>query len=188
MIDTVGRSFHLSYEQGSGGTSLCLTIAKKYLMRGNTVLWLSKTLPDSQRTAQILQGLNDGELENIIFIPVEINLEESSKSLKYFTKNMGYEDIIIVDDWCAKTGKANKNDVTALTKIISDNKTNIIATSTCYSKVNGNINQWESRGGKKIKDYLDTVFLYRISDLSNVRLMKDREVEIKISLEEIGFV
>ena len=108
MINLTSRNVHLSYEQGAGGTSLCLTIAREHLKRGNKVIWLSKYLPDRERTAQIFSELKSTELERITFIQIENDLEESSKILKHFSSKIKYEDIIIIDDWCAKDGRAKK--------------------------------------------------------------------------------
>ncbi|MFL2957468.1 MAG: hypothetical protein ACJZ4Z_01590 [Candidatus Thalassarchaeaceae archaeon] len=188
MIELRGRNVHLSYEQGAGGTSLCLTIAKKYLKSGNKVIWLSKYLPDGERTAQIFNDLKSTELEKITFIEIEENLEESSKILKYLSINMGHKDIIIIDDWCDKEGRAMKIDIDALKNIVLNYKnTKIIASSTSYSNISSNTQEWESRGGKEVKDILDTIFLYRISEMNNIRILKDGGEIKRISLLQTGF-
>ena len=188
MIDLKGRNIHLSYEQGAGGTSLCLTIAKNYLKGGNKVIWLSKYLPDRERTAQILHELSSTELERIHFIQIKNSLEESSKILKYFSSNINDEDIIIIDDWCQKDGRAKKIDIEALKSIVLEYKnTKILASSASYTNVDSNMPIWESRGGKDIRDILDTVFLYRVSELNNDRILKDGEISKTISLLQTGF-
>jgi len=188
MINLGDRNIHLSYEQGSGGTSLCLTIAKKNLKSGNKVIWLSKYLPDRERTALIFSELKSTELERITFIQIENDLEESSKILKYLSNNMYQEDIIIIDDWCAKEGRAKKRDIDALKNIVLNYKnTKIIVSSTSYSNVNSNTQEWKSRGGNEIKDILDTIFLYRISEMNNIRILKDGEETKRISLLQTGF-
>ena len=188
MVELGGRNVHISYEQGAGGTSLCLTIAKKHLKSGNKVIWLSKYLPDGERTAQIFSDLKKTELQKITFIEIEKNLEESSKFLKYLSKNMDQKDIIIIDDWCAKEGRAKKRDINALKNIVLNyENVKIIVSSTCYSNLNSNEQEWESRGGKEIKDILDTIFLYRISEMSNIRILKDGEETKTISLLQTGF-
>ena len=188
MFGLGSRNVHLSYEQGAGGTSLCLTIAKKHLKSGNKVIWLSKYLPDRERTAQIFSDLRKKELEKITFIEIEKNLEESSKILKYLSNNMKQEDIIIIDDWCAKEGRAKKRDIDALKNIVLNYKNaKIIVSSTSYSNVNSNTQEWKSRGGNEIKDILDTIFLYRISEMNNIRILRDGEETKRISLLQSGF-
>ncbi len=188
MINLRDRNVHLSYEQGAGGTSLCLTIAKSYLKSGNKVIWLSKYLPDRERTAQIFSELKSTELEKITFIQIENNLEESSKILKYFSTNINYEDIIIIDDWCAKDGRAKKRDIEALKNIVLEYKnTKILASSASYSNVDSNMQRWRSRGGNEVKDILDTIFLYRISDMNDIRILEDGEASKRISLRQTGF-
>ncbi|MBK65012.1 MAG: hypothetical protein CMB47_05780 [Euryarchaeota archaeon] len=188
MIDLKDRNVHLSYEQGSGGTSLCLTIAKSYLKNGNKVIWLSKYLPDRERTAQIFSELKNKELEKISFIEIENNLEDSSKILKYLSLNMNDQDLIIIDDWCAKDGRADKKDIEALKNIIFDyDNIKILVSSASYSNVVSDAQRWGSKGGSKVRDILDTIFLYRISEMDNVRILKDGEDIKKISLIETGF-
>jgi len=72
MINLEGGGVHLSYEHGSGGTSLCLTIARQILKNKKKVIWLSRYLPDGKRSSQILKGLTVEELEKISFIFIEI--------------------------------------------------------------------------------------------------------------------
>ena len=188
MIDLGDRNVHLSYEQGSGGTSLCLTIAKNYLKNGNKVIWLSKNLPDRERTAQILSELKRKELEKISFIEIENNLEDSSKILKYFSPNINIGDIIIIDDWCAKAGRAKKKDIEALKNIVLNYKdAKILASSASYSNLDSDAQRWRSKGGNEIRDILDTIFLYRISEMENVRIIKDGADSKRISLLQTGF-
>ena len=188
MIDLRGRNVHLSYEQGSGGTSLCLTIAKRYLKNGNKVIWLSKYLPDRERTAQIFRELKSKELEKISFIEIENNLEDSSKILKYFSPNMSHEDIIIIDDWCNKDGRAKKKDIDALKNIVFDyNNVKILVSSASYSNVGSDAQRWGSKGGNELRDIMDTIFLYRVSEMDNVRILKDGEDSKRISLLQTGF-
>lgn len=188
MINLGDRNIHLSYEQGSGGTSLCLTIAKNYLKNGKKVIWLSKYLPDRERTAQIFWELKSKELEKITFIQIENNLEEASKVLNYFSLKIDYEDIIIIDDWCAKDGRAKKKDIEALKNIVLNYKnTKILASSASYSNVGNNMQIWGSKGGSEVNDILDTIFLYRISKMNNVRILKDGADSKRIMLLETGF-
>jgi len=188
MIDLEGGHIHLSYEQGSGGTSLFLTIAEEFLRKGKKIVWLSKNLPDKERTAQIFEKLENKELENITFIEIENDLEESSKILKYFTKRMMSEDIVFIDDWCSKDGRAAKKDINALESIVRDTeKTKIIASSTSYQNINNGKNIWESRGGRSIKDIFKTIFLYRKSEMNNIRIIEDGNSIREIALVGKGF-
>ena len=121
------------------------------------------------------------EVSEITLIEIEKNLEESSKILKYLSNNMDQEDIIIIDDWCAKEGRAKKRDIDALKNIVLNYKNaKIIVSSTSYSNVNSNTQEWKSRGGNEIKDILDTIFLY-------IRILKDGDKIKRISLLQTGF-
>ena len=50
-----------------------------------------------------------------------------------------------------------------------------------------NTQEWKSRGGNEIKDILDTIFLYRISEMNNIRILRDGEETKRISLLQSGF-
>ena len=188
MIKLEGEGVHLSYEHGSGGTSLCLTIARQILKNRKKVIWLSRYLPDGKRSSQILKGLTVEELEKISFIFIENNLEDSLKKINTLVKLMALEDLIVVDDWCQKTGRASKIDIIALENMLTIfNNTNIIVSSTSYQNVESTSSEWESRGGKRIKEIMRTVFLYRVSEMNNQRIIKEGDELKKIRLLENGF-
>jgi len=110
------------------------------------------------------------------------------KILKYFTKRMMSEDIIFIDDWCSKDGRAAKKDINALEGIVRDTeKPKIIASSTSYQNINNGKNIWESRGGRSIKDIFKTIFLYRKSEMNNIRIIEDGNGIREIALVGKGF-
>ncbi|MAV60069.1 MAG: hypothetical protein CMA13_02075 [Euryarchaeota archaeon] len=188
MINLGSGAIHLSYEQGSGGTSLCLTIARKILKNKKKVIWLSKELPDGKRSSQILSGLTERELENISFIFIKNNLEESVKRINVLFEMMTLKDLIVIDDWCDKSGRASKIDIIALEKIVTNfNNTNIIVSSTSYQNIDSSTDKWESRGGNRIREIMTTIFLYRETEMNIKRILKEGEELKIIKLLESGF-
>ena len=96
--------------------------------------------------------------------------------------------MIIIDDWCDKSGRASKIDIITLEKIVTNfNNTNIIVSSTSYQNIDSSTDKWESRGGNRIREIMTTIFLYRETEMNNKRILKEGEELKIIKLLESGF-
>ena len=186
MLDLSRGPVHLSYEQGSGATTLALSVARDVLKSGNRVKWLSRVLPDGERTSQILWDLTESELEKFLAMEIKENLNESFKIIKYLIKGLDQTDIVIIDDWCSKTGRASKEDIEGIENIVSMAvNSKILICSTAYENMNGKQGQWKSRGGKRIDSITRKNFLTR-SLHNNSRILKDGNNEMFIKIIGTG--
>ena len=80
---------HLSCEPGAGATTLCLSVAAAVLERGNRVIWLSRDVPDPQRSAQILGTLSEEVLGRLVIIDYKEDLMAASAALRTMRRFWG---------------------------------------------------------------------------------------------------
>tara|TARA_B110000495_G_C22917622_1_gene536048 strand:+ start:260 stop:835 length:576 start_codon:yes stop_codon:yes gene_type:complete len=188
MIDLENRHVHLSYEHGSGGTSFCLSIVKKVLKSGKRVIWLGRNIPDGERSSQILGLVSSDKLKKFMIMEIKENLMSSYAIIRNLLKGLNKGDLLVIDDWCAKEGRASKEDIKGLEEIIHNSeKCKIIISSTSYENLENKEKRWEERGGAKIRNELSTVFLYRDSEINNKRILKEQNKITIIRLLDSGF-
>lgn len=188
MINFENGPVHLSYQKGSGATSICLTLCRNMLKENKHVIWICRDIPDVGRSNQILGSLEKDELVKFKIIQIDTTLGKKIKIIKYILKNIKEDFLLVIDDWCSKTGKAKSNDIEGIEEIILMNKKNkIIITSTYYDNFSGGGNKINSRGGKRINKIVNTFFLYKDS-LSGGRVLEDwNGVKTHLVIDRYGF-
>ncbi len=187
MLNLDEGTVHLSYEQGAGSTTLLLTIVREILGSGNQVIWLGRDLPDGERSNHILGSLNEGQLKKLSIIKLEENIDLILKILKIIMRKMDKNDLLIIDDWCPKTGRASKNDLQNIIKILTlNNIIKSIITSTSYENMDKTDGRFKFRGGKKIFEITNVVYLYK-NQKDNSRILEENDNIKIIKLTKNGF-
>ena len=187
MLNLDKGTVHLSYEQGAGSTTLLLTIVREFLETGNQVIWLGRNLPDGERAKHILESLKGEQLQKFSIIKLEENIDSILRILKIIIKKMGKNDLLLIDDWCPKTGRASKVDLQNIKKILTlNNNIKSIITSTSYENMDKNDGKLKFRGGKKIFEITNLVYLYKNQE-NNSRILEDNENIKIIKLTKKGF-
>jgi hypothetical protein len=187
MLNLDKGTVHLSYEQGAGSTTLLLTIVREYLEAGNRVIWLGRDLPDGERSNHILGSLNGGQLQKFSIIKLEDDVDPLLRILKIIIKKMGKNDLLLIDDWCPKTGRASKIHLQNIKTILAlNNNIKSIITSTSYENIDATNVKLKFRGGKKIFEITNLVHLYKNHE-NNSRILKENDNIKIIKLTKNGF-
>ena len=187
MLNLDKGTVHLSYEQGAGATTLLLTIVRQVLESGNRVIWLGRDLPDGERSNHILGSLNGEQLQKFFIIQLEEDIDSVFRILKIIINKMGKNDLLLIDDWCPKTGRASKVDLQNIKSILTlNNDIKSIITSTSYENLNSSDGKLKFRGGKNISEITNLVYLYKNQE-TNARILEENDNIKIIKLTKNGF-
>ncbi|HJM77106.1 MAG: hypothetical protein QGF28_05315 [Candidatus Thalassarchaeaceae archaeon] len=188
MLDLDEGAVHLSCEPGAGATTLCLSLAAAVLERGNRVIWLSKEIPDPKRSAQILGTLSEEVLGRLVIIDYKEDLVTASAALRAILRGMMAVDLLVVEDWCERYGRASNVNLDSMRSILADAYLcGVVFTSASYDDASGGELR-RSKGGRGFDGLARTVFLYRDSGSMGHRILDDGGIRSRILITEDGFV
>lgn len=188
MLDLDEGAVHLSCEPGAGATTLCLSLAAAVLERGNRVIWLSREIPDPQRSAHILGGLSEEALGRMVIIDYKEDLMTASAALRTIIRGLREKDFLVVEDWCERHGRATNVNLESMRSILADARLcHVIFTSASYDDASGKELR-RSKGGGGFEDLARTVFLYRDSGSMGHRILDDGGIRSRILITEDGFI
>lgn len=188
MLDLDNGAVHLCCEPGAGATTLCLSVTAAVLERGNKVIWLSGEIPDPQRSAQILGALEEGSLGRLVIIDHKDDLVTASAALRTIIRGMRRGDLLVIEDWCERHGRATIGEIECMKSILEDvQPCDVIFTSASYDDASGEELR-RSRGGRAFDGLARTVFLFRDSDSMGHRILDDSGIRSRILISGSGFV
>ena len=189
MLDLDSGPVHLSYDPGAGATTLCLSIASSTLISGNRVIWLAREVPDSNRARQILVDLNEEELERLTIIQIKGGLHATGLSIRSFIGKMLPTDLLIVEDWCERSGKVPGGEIAGMIEIITSSRRcmcKIVFTSASYGDPTG-LSERKCRSESSFTDIARTVFLSRKESQGEIRVLDDRGILSEMLIADKGF-
>lgn len=189
MLDLDSGPVHLSYSPGAGSTTLCLSIASSTLISGNRVIWLTREVPDSKRAQQILGDLSESELDRLTIIHIESDLHSTGPSIRSLLGNMQSNDLVIVEDWCERSGKAPKEEISAMIEIITNSRRGmcgVVFTSTSYGDPTG-LSERKCRSERSFSEIARTAFLSRKEGGDEIRVLEDDGILSDLFISEKGF-
>ena len=193
MIELGCGPVHLSYGPGAGATTLCLSISSTILECGNRVLWIATEIPDPERSSHILGHLGEGQLMRLTIFERKDSLETSITATRSIVERLDKEDLLVIDDWCERHGRASSDDVAAILRLIQSRpRCRMIITSALVSKpISGSMAvdfTANPRGGKKVNDLLRVVFLYDDAENLGYRNLFDSGKISRVLLTDSGFI
>jgi hypothetical protein len=147
MLPTLSGCVHLSVAGGCGGTTWGLQYARESLSQGKHVVWICENIPDGERLSQIFANVSPSAVSKLHLSAVGENTEVGLKSASSLLAALKNIDLVVIDDWTAKTGKVNTDVLKAMNELIkqcASNDVNLIAISTAYEDASGS--GWKSRG------------------------------------------
>jgi hypothetical protein len=101
------RRVHLAIEGSTGGTSLGLHAAADTINAGKRVLWASTEMPDPSRFSQLFQHLSLVESSRFHAMNFGGKFERAIDALLEATNSLPSVGLVVLDDWCASTGRIN---------------------------------------------------------------------------------
>jgi hypothetical protein len=162
------------------------------LERGNRVIWITREVLDPVRASQVLGKLDEDSLMRLTILQIEDRLNNSIAAIRGQIEKMGADDLLVVDDWCERHGRANPSDIDAIQELVSkDVGCGIIITSACVSipdsNPEGTIGGLTPRGGRSLNEIVRVVFLYDDMQRVGHRILNDSGQISQICLSSSGF-
>ncbi|MDP6986188.1 MAG: hypothetical protein QGH38_03090 [Candidatus Thalassarchaeaceae archaeon] len=182
---------HLCFGPGAGATTLCLSISSTVLECGNRVLWIARDMPDPERTSQILGHLDEEALKRLTVFEIRGGLSTSITATKSLVERLGEQDLLVIDDWCDRYGRAGADDIRAVRELLGRAPIcRVVITSAYVSEPvsKGSIRSFVPRGGRSINEVIRLVFLYDDGEKMGYRIIEDDGEYSKVLLTEKGFV
>ena len=147
MLPPLTGCVHLSVEGGCGGTTCGLQYARDVLANDKHVVWICEEIPDGDRFAQLFSELHPTAVSKLHLSAIGENTEIGINSAIDLLDALNNIQLVVIDDWTAKSGKSKSNVIKSMNKLIQKCKTNevpMIAISSAYEDAAGN--GWKSRG------------------------------------------
>ena len=182
---------HLCYGPGAGATTLCLSISSTVLESGNRGLWIAREMPDPERTSQILGHLDEEALMRLTLFENRRGLSTSVTATKSLVERLGGNDLLVIDDWCDRHGRARADDIEAVRELIGRGpECRVVITSAYVSEPvsNSSTSGFSPRGGSSINESIRVVFLYDDGQNMGYRIIEDEGGYSRVFLTETGFV
>jgi len=192
VLDLSPGPIHLSYGPGAGATTLCLSISATVLECGNKVIWITRESLDPERASQVLGKLGEESLLRLTIFRIKDRLANSITSIRTLIERMERDDLLVVDDWCERHGRANPGDIEAIHELVFRKpECGVIITSAYVSspapKQGGNIGGLTPRGGRALNELVRVVFLYDDMQKVGHRILNDSGQKSQICLSSSGF-
>ena len=191
MIDMSMGPVHISAGPSSNPSSMSLSIILEVLEKGNRVIWMTRNIPDQRKIADILGHLKESILKRMIVIEFRENLSEKFEDIKGILSNLKKNDLLIIEDWCEKFGRAKSKDINLMEKLAeSFDSFRIIITSESYEDASGENKGFQGfmfRGGKTIEDSFRTVWISKINNQYQKILISDGENELVAESTRNGY-
>lgn len=191
MIDMSMGPVHISAGPSSNPSSMSLSIILEVLEKGNRVIWMARNIPDQRKIADILGHLKESILKRMIVIEFRENLSEKFEDIKGILSNLKKNDLLIIEDWCEKFGRAKSKDINLMERLAeSFDNFRIIITSESYEDASGENKGFQGfmfRGGKTIEDSFRTVWISKINNQYQKILILDGENELVAESTRNGY-
>ena len=191
MIDMSMGPVHISAGPSSNPSSMSLSIILEVLEKGNRVIWMARNIPDQRKIADILGHLKESILKRMIVIEFRENLSEKFEDIKGILSNLKKNDLLIIEDWCEKIGRAKSKDINLMERLAeSFDNFRIIITSESYEDASGENKGFQGfmfRGGKTIEDSFRTVWISKINNQYQKILISDGENELVAESTRNGY-
>ena len=191
MIDMSMGPVHISAGPSSNPSSMSLSIILEVLEKGNRVIWMARNIPDQRKIADILGHLKESILKRMIVIEFRENLSEKFEDIKGILSNLKKNDLLIIEDWCEKIGRAKSKDINLMERLAeSFDNFRIIITSESYEDASGENKGFQGfmfRGGKTIEDSFRTVWISKINNQYQKILILDGENELVAESTRNGY-
>ena len=150
MLPSPSGCVHLSVEGGCGGTTWGLQQARNALTEGKHVVWICEESPDAGRFSQMFANVSPSAVSKLHLSAVGENIDMGISSAISLLKVLSNIDLVVVDDWTAKTGKTSADLRKSVQKLINECKVNqvsLLLISSAYEDASGA--GWKPRGGLK---------------------------------------
>jgi hypothetical protein len=115
-----GNRIHLAIEGSCGGTSIGLHMAADEINDGNRVLWVGLEMPNPNRFPQLFAHLSPVASSKFHAMMMSGTLDKAVDAVISAANNLPSVSLIILDDWCEKSGKINKKELVEIQRC-SDN-------------------------------------------------------------------
>jgi hypothetical protein len=115
-----GYRIHLAIEGSCGGTSIGLHMAADEINDGNRVLWVGLEMPNPNRFPQLFAHLSPVASSKFHTMMMSGTLDKAVDAVISAANNLPSVSLIILDDWCEKSGKISKKELVEIQRC-SDN-------------------------------------------------------------------
>ena len=186
MLPSPSGCVHLSVEAGCGGTTWGLQQARYALTEGKHVVWICEESPDAGRFSQMFANVSPSAVSKLHLSAVGENIEMGIASAISLLKVLRNIDLVVVDDWTAKTGKPGADLRKSVQKLIDECKVNqvsLLLISSAYEDASGA--GWKARGG--LKD-CENWFLHRCEREEWIRELHYNDVVDEFTITDEGFI
>ncbi len=177
---------HLSVAAGCGGTTWGLQQARNALVEGKHVVWICDESPDVGRFSQMFTNVSPSVVSKFHLSAVGENIEAGIESGISLLKVLSNIDLVVVDDWTTKTGKASVDLRKSIHKLIEECKVNqvsLLMISSAYEDASGA--GWKARGGLR---GCEIWFLHRCSREERIRELHIDDVVNEFTITDDGFI
>ena len=185
MLPSSPGCVHLSVAGGCGGTTWGLQHARDALEAGKHVVWICAEIPDSNRFAQMFENVSPAAVSKLHLSAVGDNIEIGIDSGIGLLDALNNIELVVVDDWTAKTGKPSSNlrkSIQNLIDVCQKSQVRLLVISSAYEDASGS--GWKSRGG--LKD-CEIWFLHRCESEGRIRELHMNETVSKFTITDDGF-
>ena len=185
MLPTLSGCVHLSVAGGCGGTTWGLQYARESLSRGKHVVWICDEMPDGERFSQLFVDVSPSAVSKLHLSAIGDNTEMGIQSASSLLEVLNNIDLVVVDDWTAKSGKAKTavvNSMNELIKQCTKNGVTLIAISAAYEDATGS--GWKQRGSLV---GCETWFLHRNNINEMMRELHTETGAQEFILDDAGF-
>lgn len=142
-------------------------------------------MPDGERFSQIFVDVPPAAVSKLHLSAVGDNTEMGILSASSLLEALNNIEIVVVDDWTAKSGKAKTDVVKAMNQLIKqciENDVNLMAISSAYEDATGS--GWKQRGSLA---GCETWFLHRNSVNDMLRELHTETGVQEFTLTDVGF-
>jgi hypothetical protein len=178
-----GTSIHLAVQESCGGTTIGLQMARQSIEKGGRVLWASPELPDGTRFSQIFDGIDPVSSSRFHAMNLVGNFDQALESLISAAKMLPSVDLVILDDYCPKSGKIPNDIIKGVNKLIEVSKwTTLLISKGGESMDESPLN---ARASNEIN--ADSIWLLTRKKTDNRRLLQMDQDSLELVLTEDGY-
>lgn len=184
----IPKRIHLNVEGSCGGTTFALTLAKKSLLEGGRVLWVSPEFPDETRFSQIFSEVDITTSTRFHAVNLVGKIERTVDSLKKLAKSLPNVTLIVMDDWCEKQGKIPSSSISAMKELCEGLQEEI--TLLLVTKLGTNVKGGDEFNVRAEKSMIESGF--RVCQLkklenSSKRIFESKEASSELVIDDTGF-
>lgn len=187
-MDLSGKHIHLSVQGGCGGTTFALHCAVNEIQSGGRVLWASPEMPNATRFSQLFSSLNIVESSRFHAMNLIGAMDRCVDAIVEAEHNLPRVGLVVLDDWCAPTGRIDKESLTAVIDLAKriQSETTLLLVSKSGTDVTGSEEAFRSRSKSDFIQHKFDIWGLYPSQKNVIQLDINGDVQ-DCKIEESGF-